>query len=74
VVCGHLAPGLSAPAFVAEMHERLPDIPILVLGGRGESARDFVRQGVRFLASPLTTEQILTAAGELILKEVYFAA
>jgi hypothetical protein len=60
--------------FVAEMHDRLPEVPILVLGSRGESARDYVCKGVRFLASPLSTEQILAAAGELILKEVYSAA
>jgi two-component system, NtrC family, C4-dicarboxylate transport response regulator DctD len=69
VISGHHAPGLGGPAFVAELHARMPEVPVLVLGGSAESPRDYEGDRVRFLAKPVATEQIVAAAGELLLKD-----
>jgi CheY-like chemotaxis protein len=69
VISGHHAHGLSGPAFVAELHARLPKVPVLVLGSAAESAGDYAGEGVRFLAKPIATEQIVAAAGEMVLKD-----
>jgi CheY-like chemotaxis protein len=36
VVSGHHLPGMGGPAFVAELHARMPSLPVLVLGNAGE--------------------------------------
>ena len=35
VVSGLNMPGIGGPAFVAELHDRLPNVPVLVLGSGG---------------------------------------
>ena len=42
-------PGIGGPEFVAELHTRMPRIPVLVLGAAGEDETDFSADGVRFL-------------------------
>jgi CheY-like chemotaxis protein len=71
VISGHHAPGLSGPAFVAEVHERLPAMPVLVLGCVAESAGDYTHDGVRFLDRLLATEQMMAAAGEMVLQDTH---
>ncbi|MGA7342509.1 MAG: response regulator [Terracidiphilus sp.] len=66
IISGHLQPGLSGPAFVAEVHSRMPALPILVLGDAAESVRDYAGEWVRFLSKPIATEQIIAAAGQLL--------
>lgn len=61
----HMA-GIGGPAFVAELHERLPRLPVLVLGSARDSAGDYAGDRVRFLAKPVATEQMLVAAGQLM--------
>ncbi len=65
VVSGLSMPGIGGPAFVAELHERLPNVPVLVLGG-GEAAADYQGEWVRFLPRPFAVEEMLAAAGELL--------
>jgi DNA-binding NtrC family response regulator len=59
-------PGIGGPAFVAELHERLPRVPVLVLGGGGQAATDYAGGWVRFLSRPFAGEEILAAADELL--------
>jgi CheY-like chemotaxis protein len=63
-------PGLGAPAFVAEMHARLPAVPVLVLGDATSSTADYPADGVRFLAEPIASEEMLTAASQLLARDV----
>jgi len=58
-------PGIGGPAFVAELHERLPKVPVLVLGGGADAASDYDPR-VRFLPRPFAGEAILTAANEML--------
>ncbi|MGB6724429.1 MAG: response regulator, partial [Terracidiphilus sp.] len=52
VISGHHRPGLGGPAFVAELHTRKPDVPVLVLGNGNEIAADYSESGVRFESRP----------------------
>jgi CheY-like chemotaxis protein len=58
--------GIGNPAFVAELRERLPKVPILVLGGGVGAAPNNPGGWVRFLSRPFASEQILAAADELL--------
>ena len=71
VVSGPNLLGIGGPAFVAELHERLPKVPVLVLGGSNEAAADYRGRWVRFLPRPFAGEQILAAAGELLAAQPY---
>ncbi len=66
VVSGLSMPGIGGPAFVAELHERLPNVPVLVLGSDNESPADYQGAGVRFLPRPFGGDELLAAAGELL--------
>jgi CheY-like chemotaxis protein len=61
-------PGMSGPAFVAELHERLPRLPVLVLGGSTEVAGDYLGGWVWFLPRQIANGDLLTAADELMLQ------
>ena len=66
VVSGLNMPGIGGPAFVAELHARLPKVPVLVLGGASEAADEYPGEWVRFLPRPSSYEEMLTAAGLLL--------
>lgn len=55
-------PGLSGPAFVRELGERLPGKPIVVVGAAGEIAPDYRGEHVRFLPRHARPEDLLAAA------------
>jgi DNA-binding NtrC family response regulator len=63
-------PGIGSSAFVAELHERLPKVPVLVLGGGGEAAAGDSGGWLRFLSRPFASEEILAAAGDLLTQHV----
>ena len=66
VISGLNMPGIGGPAFVAELHERLPGLPVLVLDGGKEHAEDYKGGWVRFLPRPCAGEEILAAADALL--------
>jgi DNA-binding NtrC family response regulator len=66
IISPHRLAGLSGPVFVAELHIRMPGLPVLVLGDSMESAREYSGDWVRFLPRPITTEEMLTAAGHML--------
>ena len=70
VISGMNMPGISGPAFVAELHERLPKVPVLVLGGNGEAAADYQGGLVRYLSRPFAHDELLAAANELLAQHV----
>lgn len=61
-------PGIGWPVFVAELHERLPLVPVLVLGASKEAVADYEGSWVRFLPRPFGSEALLAAAQELIVQ------
>jgi DNA-binding NtrC family response regulator len=66
VISGLNMPGIGGPAFVAELHERMPRVPVLVLGGGDETATDYKGGWVRFLPRPVAGNELLAVAGELL--------
>jgi DNA-binding NtrC family response regulator len=66
VISGLNMPGVGSPTFVAELHERLPNLPVLVLGRAGERAGKYSGRWVRFLSRPFGADQMLDAASELL--------
>lgn len=66
VISGEPMQGIGGPAFVSELHTRLPKVPVLVLGGGVEGANDDAGGWVRFLPNPFTNEELLTATSQLL--------
>jgi CheY-like chemotaxis protein len=66
VISGLSMPGIGGPEFVAELHERLPRVPVLVLGAGDETPTDYKGGWVRFLPRHYIERDMLTAAGELL--------
>jgi DNA-binding response OmpR family regulator len=66
VISGLNMPGIGGPAFVAELHERMPRVPVLVLDAGAEHADDYKGGWVRFLPRPCEGEEILAAADALL--------
>lgn len=66
VISGHHTLGIGGPAFVAELHTRMPELPVLVLGAAGESVAHYIAEKVAFLAKPFTAENILDLTSQLI--------
>jgi len=66
VVTGHHMPGIGGPAFVAELHTRMPSLPVLVLGNPSEHPDDYAGERVRFLSRPIVAEEMLSQAGQML--------
>jgi CheY-like chemotaxis protein len=65
IVALHL-PGISGPAFVSELTNRLPSVPVLVLGQGGEKASDYSGPHIHFMPRPVSTEEMLTVSRQLL--------
>ena len=66
VVCGHLMPGIGGPAFVAELQDRMPSVPVLVLGEGTDAPSDYRGDHVRFLGKPAGSREMLAAASQMV--------
>lgn len=66
VISGLHMPGMSGPAFVAELHARQPKVPVIVLGNSQDAADDYASEGVCFLPQTAPSEQVLSVASKLL--------
>jgi len=66
VIAGHLTSGIGRPALVAELRARMPDLPILVLGGAGETQADYAWAGVHFRSRPIANTELPALASQLL--------
>ncbi len=66
VICGHQTPGIGGPAFVNELHIRMPDLPVLVLGGAGETSADYGEVHVVFMAKPFASDRMLALTRQML--------
>jgi DNA-binding NtrC family response regulator len=66
VISGHQTPGITGPAFVAELHSRMPRLPVLVLGSPDSAPADYTDQPVAFLHRPFVAEKILSMTREML--------
>ena len=74
VISGLHMHGIGGPAFVAELHTRLPKVPVLVLGSASEAAGDYAGEFVRFLSRPVSSDEMLSAAGKMLAQHNLAAA
>ncbi len=74
VISGYHMPGIGGPEFVAELHARMPEVKVLVLGGAGESAGDYANPGVCFRRRPIRSDELLDLASKMLAREEYSAA
>ena len=63
VVCGHQTPGLTGPDFVAELHSRMPRLPVLVLGSKDAAPADYTDQPVH---RPFVAEKMLSMTRDML--------
>lgn len=63
-------PGMSGPDFVAELHRRLPSIPVLILG-TGEGVAEYYPASdgqVVYLDAPVTAKKLLETVGTILIQ------
>lgn len=76
VIASHPMQGIGGPAFVAELHARLPRVPILVLMdpnapslgdlAPGPDADPLTAQSIRFLPRPFSMDQLVDLARQML--------
>lgn len=66
VISRNQLPGIGGPAFVAELHSRMPQLPVLVLGDRGDWPADSQGDHLRFLPRRAVSDDILDAARDML--------
>lgn len=66
VISGEHMAGIGGPAFVAELRTRMPSLPVLVLGNSGDGEIEYAGQFVRFLVKPVSTDEMLALAGQML--------
>jgi DNA-binding NtrC family response regulator len=66
IISGQHMQGIGGPAFVAELHLRMPALPVLVLGSNGEVAEDYAGELVRFLPRTAETKDLLALASQML--------
>ena len=69
VVSRHSLAGIGGPAFVSELHTRMPYLPVLVLIDTSADRNDYTGDYVRFLARPILAEDMLDLAGEMMTQD-----
>ncbi len=66
VISGHQTPGIGGPTFVNELHTRIPELPVLVLGAAEETSADYADAHVVFMAKPFAAERMLTLTKQML--------
>jgi CheY-like chemotaxis protein len=66
VVTDHMMPEMSGAAFVRELRETHPALPVLVISGMDEAEQEYEGLNVHFRLKPLQPELLLSSVGELI--------
>jgi DNA-binding NtrC family response regulator len=66
VITGHHITGIGGPAFVAELHSRKPDLPVLVLSGSGAGPSDYKDEQVVFLPRPVGGDKMLAVTSQIL--------
>jgi DNA-binding NtrC family response regulator len=66
VISSDHLPDLEGSIFVAELQNRMPALPVLVLGSSQAAASGYSGNQVRFLAKPVTADEMLRVAAQMI--------
>lgn len=68
VVTDHWMPGMNGPQFVAELRERFPDLPVLVLSGLAEAEDEYADLDVIFRMKPFAPDELLSLVRALLIQ------
>lgn len=66
VITGHTMLGISGPEFVAELRQRMPLVPILVLGMDAEFEEEYAQIDGVFFSHPKSAEDLRSLASRLV--------
>lgn len=66
IITGHHMTGIGGPAFVAELHSRMPDLPVLVLNAGGAVTSDYKGEQVVFLPRPVGGDEMLAVTSQIL--------
>jgi DNA-binding NtrC family response regulator len=66
VISGQLTTGIGGPAFVSELSNRMPEMPILVLGTARETRDDYAEDQVCFMTKPFSAEFLLDRIRQIL--------
>lgn len=66
VITDHLMPGMNGPQFVAQLRDRFPQLPVLVLSGLAEAEDAYVDLDVTFRMKPLPPDELLLLVRTLL--------
>jgi CheY-like chemotaxis protein len=69
VISGHHLAGIGGPAFVAELHTRIPSVPVRVLVDSSEDRAEYPSEHVSFLTRPIPADQLLALASQLLAED-----
>jgi two-component SAPR family response regulator len=58
--------GIGLAGFISELHLRMPELPILVLGEKRPSDGDFSGFPVEFLPRPVTADDLLNGVSHIL--------
>jgi DNA-binding NtrC family response regulator len=66
VITDHCMPGMNGPAFVAELRELLPSVPVVVLSGFPDVEPEYDDLNVVFRMKPVAPDQLIKLAEALL--------
>ena len=66
VITDHLMPGMNGPEFIAQLRERLPDLPVVVLSGLADAEDEYRNLDVVFRVKPCPPDELLSIVRSLL--------
>jgi DNA-binding NtrC family response regulator len=66
VVTSDMQTGIGLESFVAELHTRMPNLPVLIIGENGRSGANYADSRVRFIRRPVAADELLSVVGEML--------
>lgn len=68
VITDHLMPGMNGPEFVAELRQRLPYLPVIVLTGFPDAEAEYEGSKVVFRMKPVAPDQLIALVESLLIE------
>jgi DNA-binding response OmpR family regulator len=66
ILTDHVLPGASGDAFVRELREFSPSVPVLVISGMDEAEQEYEGLDIKFLHKPCAPEDLITQVREAL--------
>jgi DNA-binding response OmpR family regulator len=66
ILTDHVLPGASGDAFVRELRDFSPSVPVLVITGMDEAEPEYAGLGVTFLHKPCAAEELIAQVHQAI--------